>query len=514
MATPRSAIMREVTPGYEYTDAELLAAVTSKEETSRKLASYRRRMVLQDDFLYLVEGKLKQMFVDVSYQQIVKYADASQNLYQRLIREISLVYQREPERTVEPQGDMERYDEIVQDCKLDLALARANYLLNGLNDLVLMVTVMGRSLGISIFTPDNVTVLVNSSDPTIAEAVIIEDREYNETTKLSESSFIFWSPTRHFLFKVDPNDSRQILKMSVNEDDVNPYWAQNIKENAFHPFVFVHASYRDNSFWDKRTGNSLYEATILVALQNTFKNFMVPQQFKQLAVKLQNKSDGAFINDQVNNPLHIFQTNGEMVVLDWQSAIDKLDLVIQNKAAQAANDYGVSAEQLKVQTSAESGFARLVAKERVYEMRDDQIKMWRIAEQELYSAFRAANNLYLTESFSPEEEGLEIEKAPVMSDEDEFSIDFAEPKVLVDPMEDLEIKQKKISMGLISPIDVMMADNPDIESREEAMEKFKQNLEERDLIENTLGSFRTPSLSEVSDGNNRGQKSGQAAQGE
>lgn len=514
MATPRSAVMREVNSGFEYSDREILDAVTSKQETARKLASYRRRMVLQDDFKYQVEGRLRELFVDVSYQQIVKYTDVGQNLFQRLVKEISLVYQREPERTVDPKADMERYEEIVQDCKLDLALARANFLLNGLNDLVLMVTVMGRSLGISILTPDNVTVMCNSSDPTVVEAVIIEEREYNESQQISESSYIFWSPTRHFTFRVDKNDSRSIVKFSVNEGDVNPYIERNVAENAFHPFVFAHASYRDNSFWDKRTGNALYETTMLVALQNTFKNFMVPQQFKQLAVKMSNKADGAFINDQVNNPLHIFQTNGDMVVLDWQSAIDKLDLVIQNKAAQVANDYGVSAEQLKLQSSAESGFARLVAKERVYELRDEQIKMWRISEEELYQAFRAANNLYLTEDFSPEESGLEIEKAPVMSEDGEFSIDFPEPKTLVDPMQDLAVKEKKISMGILSPIDVMMAENPDITTREEAMQKFEQNLKERDMVENTLGALRAPTLDETGNPKNRGQKTAQAGKGE
>jgi hypothetical protein len=60
-------------------------------------------------------------------------------------------------------------------------------------------------------------------------------------------------------------------------------------------------------------------------------------------------------------------------------------------------------------------------------------------------------------------------------------------------MEDLNVKQKKIDMGLLSPVDLIMAENPDLDTREKALERFKQNVEERALVEG-IGGFRTPSL--------------------
>jgi hypothetical protein len=494
MAIPRTTHFREMTPESIYTDEEIITRVTDKDEIARKATASKRKQILQDNLRAIVDAELRTLFVDVSYQSIKKYLDASQNIFLRTMKEISLVYQREPERMLED-GDtvqQSRLDEIIQETRLDLALDRANLLLNGLNDLVLMPIVVGKSISLAMFTPDQVTILGNSMDPSIPEAVVFEEKVYGQGG-IPLAVYTFWSPTRHFKLYPDPANEGKFIHQSVNEKDVNPYAAVNVAEGAFHPMVFPHASYRDFGFWDCHSNTGLYEATVLIALQNTFKNFMVPQQFKQLAVKLQTKADGAWINDQVSHPLHIFQTNGEMEVLDWQSAIDKLDTVIQNKVAQVANDYGVSAEQMKLQISAQSGFSRLVAKERIYELRDKQIKLWRIYERDIYDALRAANNLYLTTDF----EAQRPSGIPELPAEVTFTVDFAEPKVLTDPMEDLNVKQKKIDMGLLSPVDLIMAENPDLDSREKALERFQQNLEDRSLIEGA-GGLRVPSLSQLS----------------
>lgn len=508
MAIKRSASFKEMSAENVYTDDEIILAIGDKKETARKIRAAQKRRMLCDNLRDIIDAELRSLFVEVSYNAIRKYIDVGQNLFLRVMKEISLVYQREPERTLED-GDAAqqgRLDEITQEQHLDLALARANFLLNGLNDLVLQPMVVGNTLSLAMFTPDQVTILGNKMDPSIPEALVFEEK-YTDPAGNLQSKYTFWSPTRHFALISDPGNSGKYLRIKINEKDANPYSEVNKKEGSFYPFVFCHATYRDYGFWDEHTNASLYEATVLIALQNTFKNFMVPQQFKQLAVKMLTKGDGGgWINDQVSNPLHIFQTNGDITVLDWQSAIDKLDIVIQNKVAQVANDYGISAEQIKLEISAQSGFSRLVAKERIYELRDEQIKFWRIYERDMYDANRAANNLYL--SFDYEiQRAVQIE----LPEEVVFTVDFAEPKMLVDPKEDLEVKQKEIDMGLISPVDLIMAKNPDIETREKALELYKRNLEERAAVEG-LGGFRTPSLKDLS-GNNEVKAGAQSGKG-
>lgn len=495
MATPRSAIFREVQEGFEYSSQEILEALTSKNEVSRKINALHRKHILNDRLRYVLDSALRSMFVDVSYREIQKYLDPSCNLYRRVHKELSLVYQKEPSRILDNEKAQQRYNEIIQETHLDLFLSRANFMLNGLNDLIIYPIMMHNAFSVGMLTPDQVTVICNESDPTMVEALIIEDTTLNDDgTK--NSVYTFWSPTRHFIFRADSNDANSFVKISANEGDVNPYAEINVKTNNFFPFVFCHSTYRDNCFWDVDTNASLYEGTLLIGLQNTFKNFMIPQQFKQLAVKMLTKGDGAWVNNQISNPLHIFQTNGDMQVLDWQSAIDKLDVVIGNKVAQIANDYGISAEQIKLQISAQSGFSRLVAKERIYELRDEQLKFWRIYEKELFEAFKYANNLYLLTDWTTGQ----TSKVDPIDESTNIKIDFAEPKPISDPKEDLEAQQLKIDMGIISPVDLIMQENPDIETREEAIAQFKRNITERNLIEAAGGQFRTPSLAELASG--------------
>lgn len=481
----RAQVYREVVPGFEISDQEIQDAIQNKSDIARRINFKKRKNMLQDKLYDQVDGVLRSMFKEPSYIELKKYIDVSCNLMKRLNKEVSLVYQREPER-VTTKANQKRLEEIVSESHMDLLLSKANYYLNGLNDLILFPMVMGNEVSIGMLTPDQVIVFQNADDPSIAEALLIEGT-YKLDANTTKAEYIFWSPTRHFV--VRETKDGMFEKIFINEDGSSPYKEVCLADGAFYPFVFCHADYRIGEFWDENAGTSLQEATLLVAIQNTFKHFMVPQQFKQLAVKMITKDDNVWNNAQISNPLHIFTTNGEMQVLDWQSAIDKLDTIIGNKITAIANDIGVSAEQMKLQIQAQSGFARLIAKERLLEVRDEQIKYWRLYEIDLFNAIRAVNNVYSL--------------GKPMAPDPKYHIDFAEPKMLTDPMEDLNIKQKKINMGLLSPVEIIMQENPDLKTREEAIKAFEQNISDRNLVLNDLGlRFDTPNLN----GNNNNQE--------
>ena len=95
------------------------------------------------------------------------------------------------------------------------------------------------------------------SSAAVLDAIMIEDSYYNESGQI-ERQWIYWSPTRHFI--VD----KEYRKVAVagNVEMMNPYAEQNITQNAFYPFVNVHASDRENSFWDRYTGRDLIDAAL------------------------------------------------------------------------------------------------------------------------------------------------------------------------------------------------------------------------------------------------------------
>lgn len=438
----------------------------TKLDTERRTEMGERKNILKDNIRQIILAQLAQMFTPQTYEDMRFYVDATNNLMRRVIREISAVYTQDPERTITPKSAQKRYEELTQ---LNMKMARANYLLNGMNDIILQVTTMGGVIDLNILTPDMVTVFENKDNPTVLDAILIEDAYYNAEAQL-ERQWIYWSPVRHFILDKDFK-MRPVLG---NVAMLNPYAEQNILQNAFYPFVPVHASDRENSFWDRYTGRDLVDATKLVAIQSTFRNFMVPMQFKQLSVKMQgvDERQGTTKSNQIKSPLDILTTNGDATVLDWQSNLTQIGEQIQNQIFAIASNYGISAENFKLTAQAVSGFARKIAKERLDEIREEQIKVWRQAEEQLFEAVKWASIIY---GITPIPESAK------------FSIDFSEPKDLEDPQIELEVKKQKIELGVISLLDIVKEENPDVKTDDQAEELLRKNLDIRRRLTSRFG---------------------------
>lgn len=440
-----------------------------KNDNERRVESLERKNILRDNLRSIVLQQLALMFTPQTYDDMRHYADATNNVMRRVCREISTVYTNDPERAITPKKDQKRYEEIVKEIKLNEKMQRGNFLLNGMNDLIFQVIAMGGAVDVSILTPEMVTVFENKDNPTVLDAIMIEDSFCDDLGQI-ERQWIYWSPTRHFI--VDKDFRKKAV--AGNPEMMNPYAEQNILMDQFFPFVTAHNGDRENCFWDRYSGRDLVDATKIVAIQSTFRNFMIPMQFKQLSVKMQtiDTNQGTTKSNQIKSPLDILTTNGDATVLDWESNLMQIGEQIQNQIFSIASNYGISAENFKLTAAPVSGFARLVAKERLDELREEQIKIWRGVEERLFEAVKWATIVY----------GLE----PI-SEAAKFSIDFAEPRDIEDPQVEIDIKKEKIEMGIISLLDVIMEENPDLKTEEAAEEFLKKNLEVKRRLTSRFG---------------------------
>jgi hypothetical protein len=455
---------RDEIAAFQIQEAEM--KIKCKSDTERRAESFERKNILRDNLRSIIHTQLALMFSPQTYEDMKHYVDATNNVMRRVMREISTVYASEPMRTITPKGNQKRYEEIMQAMGMNQKLQTANMLLNGLNDIIIQITVMGGTLDFNILTPDMVTVFENKDNPQVLDAIMIEDAYCDENGQ-TQRQWIYWSPTRHFI--VDRDFRKKAI--SGNEEMVNPYAEQNILLDKFYPFVVSHASTRENCFWDRYTGRDLVDATKLVAIQSTFRNFMVPMQFKQLSVKMTgvDERQGTTKSNQIKSPLDILTTNGEAQVLDWQNDLKQIGDQIQAQIFAIAGNYGISAENFKLTAQAVSGFARKVARERLDEIREEQIKIWRQVEGELFDAIRMANNVY---GFAP------------IADTAKFSIDFAEPKQMENETEVIDVQKEKIALGVMSLLDIIKNENPDVKTDEQAEEILQKNLD----INRRLGS--------------------------
>ena len=69
-----------------------------------------------------------------------------------------------------------------------------------------------------------------------------------------------------------------------------------------------------------------------------------------------------------------------------------------------------------------------------------------------------------------------------ISPEAKLSVDFYDPKPLISAKDQAETWEKLKGLGVISSVDIAMERNPDLKSREEAIEYLKRVQEENKLF--------------------------------
>ncbi len=458
---------RDEIQAFQIKESEIMHRCTH--DTARRAEMLIRKNILKDNLEYIIDAQLRLMFTPQTYDDMRHYVDATNNLMRRVVRETSTVYKGAPERVVSPKGGQKRFDEVCKALNLNQKMKRANYLLNGMNDLLVQVVVMDGMIDLSLLTPDMVTVFENKDNPTVLDAVLIEDAYCDEVGQ-TQRQWIYWSPTRHFILDRD----FKTKSVDGNPEMVNPYAEQNILMNTFFPFVPIHKDDRENCFWDRYTGKDLVSATKLVALQSTFRNFMIPMQFKQLGVKQQtiDTNTGTTKSNQIKSPLDILVTNGEAQVLDWQSNLTQIGEQIEKQIFSVAGNHGISSENFKLMAQSVSGFARKVARERLDEIREDQTETWRDAEDQIFEAIKWASIVY---NLNPLPEAAKL------------SVDFAEPKDLEDPKDEMDLKIQKIDLGVVNLLDVIMEENPDIKTEEDAEAFLQRNIDIKNRMTNRYG---------------------------
>ena len=460
----RYVYRREEIPATEIQLKEM--QIHCKNDMQRRIDFLKRKHIMEDRLLPLVDSELGLMFTRESYEDMRPYIDVSNNVARRVLREISTVYKESPQRTITPKGAEKSYEAITgseEGFDLDARFSKANYLLNGLNDLIFQASFLGELIDLHTLTPDMVTVFENPDNPTVLDALMIEDNYLNEKGE-KQTQWIFWSPTRHFIV----DGQWRVKTIQDNPEMLNPYRDVNIVLGTFYPFFAVHASARENCFWDVNSGTDLFKGTLLVALQNTFRNFMIPMQFKQIAVKVngidtQGGAPAPIKSNQIKSPQHVFTSNGDITVLDWQSNIEALGNTIEKTIFGIAGNYGISAENFKLTAAATSGFARLISKERLNELRGEQKKIWRGAESDCFETVGAVVETYDT--------GF-----PNIPESAKFSVDFAEDRLIEDPQAAIALTKQRLEMGLTNLLDVIKDENPDITTDEEAEAYLKENI--------------------------------------
>lgn len=298
-----------------------------------------------------------------------------------------------------------------------------------------------------LITPNVTVVEQDDLDPTIATAVIVEQ-----------------------FYKDDQNKTTRIFKVWTNDE----YWSEDEHGNPIDervpnpygelPFIVVRdALALDRYFLEHDT--SLINAQEAANFMKTAIQYLAAYCQPTTIVKNWNSKDGA----PMVGPASILQFDSMdpqadigIEYTDPPLNIDTLRNELDTHIRETFMSYGCQPPRATGQVS--SGIALKLEQYDMIERREDQVGVWRTALREL---LRMSILVWEKETNST---------APITADD--ITIDIGEVQFPQDRKEVLDNYDAEIKLGIKSPIDVLIEENPELD-RDEAERKYRDNMQLR-----------------------------------
>lgn len=424
-------------------------------EQERMDEAQNRLDLYMDDYEDIVRAKMKELFTRENYDRMKYHVNQSQNIMKRVIKEISIIYKAEAQRSLNK--DSPRYEEIKDEVNMDLKLKKVNRYTNLLNECLVKIGIRGGRIVYDIITPNVCMVVQNEEDPTQADAIIYMVTWVN-TPGNKDIEYHYWSiEGDYFIF-----DESFKLKRIEYEDN-SPY--RDKKGSYILPFVTFHREEPDSTFWDQDSCRDLYNAALMTGIKMTlFDYYFKTCSFKQVYL-IGDTED--MPQDQVMDPLTALSVppaeGAEIGTLDIQVNLDQLKNALVYQINSLINNYGISADQWTLSISEMSGIALRIRNMPLIEAREEQIPLYRKYERELFEKTRVVNNAW----------PRIFKKIP---DNAEFSADFGDITFPEDPEVRFKYRTKLLQSGLISLGQYYQDFNPDVKDEKDAEKMIIDNL--------------------------------------
>ena len=424
---------------------------TIKSDSSRLRKFALRYEMYNDNYRDQVISKLGQIYRAFAQLKLDVQINDNNNIYKQVVNTISNVYSFGVNRTFENDDVQELYNQL----RINKTMAQANRYVNAFNDVIIQV-----SWDFKKEQPKIMLRLPHQTEVEYSQGEVKSVAYFVEMTDEKTERWAYWSDEEHYYID-KTNGNEKIVAVEDNEEMINPFGVL--------PFVFLHNGWRDESFWDKYTGDDLTGGTIDLAIHLTFLNHIIKSQsFKQLIGKGDNVGE---LLGQVLDPLSILTLTGqntEIDVLDLQSNYEQLNRVAQDLANNIAIAYGISPSQFRMTGQVSSGFALQMENLKLDRFTQEQQQDFKVYEQELFAMLKVVSDYY----------GKSI-------GEGDMAVDFVEPNYPASQTEQLTIDQQAIDLGLTSSHKILMRENPDL-SEEDARVDVDDNINARNEMLNKV----------------------------
>jgi hypothetical protein len=436
-----------------FADPAFLALV--KGSSSRKGAAETRLRFYQDRQAQDLFGLLQARWTKPEDFRLFQI-----NVVRKIANKRAMVYKAAPQRVFE--GMEQNVGEALYAAMgANVALKKANRLTKLLKTTALQVGWNGTAPTLSIVTPNIMD--VETVDPASPSRIIVTFPGTAPAGKPAETAVTYsdWTATTY-----RRRDWRGgSIALPDNPGNVNPYGVL--------PFVPLFDSAPDDQFF-LPGGDDLIEAqrAINVALVNLWR-----------AIELQSHGQAWASGISAQDALKVgpdravtLPSEGKFGFAAPETPIAEVLKAIDFLIRQTAIANDLPATIFEFSGSSESGVSKLIDRADMLEARQDDLDLWRGYEAKLFEVVKRVVNTH---------------RPNTIPDKASIRIDFGEVAVPTADSERLESWQRRLDMGIWSPVDALMADNPDIRDREEALAILQERRDEAAALGLTFSSNQT-----------------------
>ena len=477
--------------------------------------------IYRDAWDYIISDALAAQFSPETYKNLYWLTTKELNIVKRVTNTLSMIYKSAPKRYVytEREEDTENgvesvkvdddaYLDAIDETRKNVVLKQVNRYTNLCNHTIVKICIRGDKLDHDLMLFNNAEVYTDSKDWTKIQAVkyycglklpssvvrrqqvtpgkVVIKTDVNEHAWVYSSGRLTLDYQDAVLYvKDDLVNDGQILngeiktlkggkiyrlkadhggETIVSEDD---NLLREDDGSVMLPFVIFDKVFPVDKRFDFDQGNDLIDLNINVAIMMVLLNQVIKyQSFKQPVIITTDRK-------QIPNPLRLdpaaaivleSSQRGETSAstIDLEVDIESRLRVIERRILQVLSGYGISPENFTLSASAQSGLAMQISNQGKAEMREDQIDMYRMAENRMFEIERQVWNTFLPAG----KKAIDVKA--------EFAVDFAELEYPKSGQEWAQEKAFLLSRNAISEIDLIKESNPDI-TDEMAKAKHAEN---------------------------------------
>lgn len=415
--------------------------------SQRKTEAAKRLDFYHDGQLDYLRARLREVFEEPD-----RLTPAFINIVKKITNLLSMVYMQDAQRDVEgSDGDKSLYADIAGQAGLPVKMKLASRYTKLLKTILLRPVWRNGRLDIDVLTP-NILDVETGDSPEDLKTILIT--HYGATNRAEEVTYSLWTP--EVWRKLDYR-GREI------SSEPNPYGVL--------PFVPCWDRMPTDSFW-LGGGDDLITAQEAINLKLT--DLLYTLQFQGFGVGWisgVNQGDITEYSEVKAGPGSLVQLpqDGKLGYEATKAPISEILEAIDWLAKQAAVSNGIPAASLSTKPTEESGVSKIVSNRELDELRRDDIALWAGYERRLFNLMRTVWNVH-----NPNKK---------LADGASLLVDFYDPRPVTSPKDQAETWDRLLAMGAISLVDVAMARNPDLKTREDALAHLLTLKDEQAALE-------------------------------